>query len=327
LVVRDRTDVRRLAILFARLWALSLYDMPPNRAGHSVADRNPSPAPALAPPEGNGPLWTWPPEENLLHAAQELIGSAREELVLATFSIVGMTHPVSPRRPARPELLFEPVRDAVRRGVDVRLLLRGRNNGDAARNEAAAFADAGVRVFADRLTHAKGVIADGRRGALFSANFVVHKGLTGGIEVGMRLDGSDAVGEARRYFHHVMTETDLEFVRNPRTADLAGSLYADSFTGWPHRATLEVSVRPSDWTALAEQQGVALYETDPAGRLTVHSGRDRWRLSESGGSWTLTRLGGTAVDAAETLEDWLRNWPAEGVRRGLCPATLVRLSS
>jgi cardiolipin synthase A/B len=42
------------------------------------------------------------------------------------------------------------------------------------------------------------VIADGTYGALFSANFLTRQGLTGGVEIGMRLEASPALTEALR---------------------------------------------------------------------------------------------------------------------------------
>ena len=46
LVVVQALVLTLFVTLFARLWAMSPYQMPPNRAGHSVYHRNPSPAPA-----------------------------------------------------------------------------------------------------------------------------------------------------------------------------------------------------------------------------------------------------------------------------------------
>jgi len=324
-VVTSRPDVLRLATLFARLWELSPYDLPPNRGEHGVTDRTPGTPPTVPDVAGNGPVWTWAPRTSLLDAAHDIINSASADLVLATFSIAGLTHPISRDHPAQPGLLFEPVRKAVDRGVDVRLLLRGRNNSDASRNEAAAFADAGVSIFADRHHHAKGVIADRARGALFSANFVAHKGLTGGIEVGMRLDGSPAINDAYAYFEHVMAESDMELVRDPLLGDLASTLYADSFTRWPHPEVIEVSATPEDWDTLAAQSGVVLYESAGSDLIILRSGGDRWELAGNGAERSLTRARDSSSDAAATLEGWLRRRPAAGVQRGLCPAALTRV--
>lgn len=149
-------------------------------------------------------------------AIREVIDSARSDLVLASYSLLGIAHQRSADKPARPELLLDPVRAAVDRGVEVRLLLRGRNIDDATRREAATFADAGVPIVPDRLNHAKGVIVDAVRGALFSANFVPHMGLFGGVEVGLRLDDTLALAEASRCFVHAGPRpTSTSYVTRP----------------------------------------------------------------------------------------------------------------
>jgi phosphatidylserine/phosphatidylglycerophosphate/cardiolipin synthase-like enzyme len=208
------------------------------------------------------------------------------------------------------------------------MLLRGRNNVHAARAEATAFAEAGVEIRPDRLNHAKGVIADGRRGALFSANFLTDQGLTGGVEVGMRLDGTPALSEALRYFDHVMAEADMEFVRDSPLGELAESLYANALTSWPFPQTLDVIAEDAHWQRLANQPGVVLYEHPATGPVTLYSGHDQWLLENDGGWWWLTphERAGKRQSAADTFESWLvaREKPAEAEQRGLCPATLVR---
>src|SRR5439155_7585666 len=139
-------------------------------------------------------------------------------------------------------------------------LLGGRNHMDASRAEAYAFAGAGVEIVPDRLTHAKCAIADGTRGALFSANFMTHHGLTGGVEVGMRLDDTRALAEAARYFEHLIAEADMTFVRDQVLRRLAESLYADDLTPCPLPPTVSVMVEDRHWATLRQQTGVVLYE-------------------------------------------------------------------
>jgi hypothetical protein len=285
-VVTAQPDVRRLATLFARLWAHSTFDLPPNRTESPVKHRDAGRAPRLPEVTGNGLLWTCAPETTVLSAMREVIDSARSDLVLATYSLLGIAHRLSADKPARPELLLDPVRAAVDRGVDVRLLLRGRNIGDVTRREAATFADAGVRIVPDRLNHAKGVITEAVRGALFSANFVPHMGLLGGVEVGMRLDDTPALAEASRYFAHAMAEADMDFVRDPTVAELATGMSAESLTTWPHPAPLDVTTRPADWSALAASTDFALYEAESAQRLTIHCARRRWQLVRKNDRWS-----------------------------------------
>lgn len=238
-----------------------------------------------------------------------------------------MTHNL-PRMVAHPEMLFDPVRRAVERGVQVRMLLRGRNQVYASRAEATEFAEAGVEIYPDLLTHAKGAIADGRRGALFSANFLTDQGLTGGVEVGMRLDNTPALTEALRYFEHVMAEANMAFVRDPHLGELAGTLYAHALTRWPLPETIEVVADDNHWKRLAQQQGVVLYERTGTGPITLWSGSDQWKLENVEGWWWLEpeaheRKG---RQATELFEEWLttRNKTPDGVQRGLCSATLRR---
>jgi phosphatidylserine/phosphatidylglycerophosphate/cardiolipin synthase-like enzyme len=146
----------------------------------------------------------------------------------------------------------------------------------ASRIEATAFAEAGVEIYADQLTHAKGVVADGRYGAVFSANFETDHGLTGGVEVGMRLDGRTyALTAAPHYYEHVMAESDLTFVRNARLGDLAERLDPDEryLHRWPLPRTVEVTADDAGWASLAEQSGPALYERNGTGPVTCTGDR------------------------------------------------------
>lgn len=330
-VVTAPGDVDTLARVFARLWQLSQWDMPPSASHpgivdkHTPATRIPAPAAAVS---GPGPIWTWEETEADHHIARtfvETADSARADLVIATFSIVGIAFRLQ-KYQSRPDLLLEPVRRAVDRGVRVRVLLRGRNFLPAARVEATALADVGAEIIPDRRNHAKGVIADRERGALFSANFTVPRGLTGGVEMGMRLDGTAALTEAHRYFEHVMAEADMEFVRDPALGELAGTLYAEALTRWPLPDRMLVAVSDGDWESLASGHGVVAYErANENAPVTLYSGRRSWMLRREAEGWTLTRHGdGSRQPAAERFEDWLTSSGRSQGQRGLCPVTLVR---
>jgi hypothetical protein len=226
-------------------------------------------------------------------------------------------------------LLLDPVRAAVERGVDVRLLLRGRNIGDATRREAQAFTDAGARVVPDRLNHAKGAIADAARGALFSANFVPHLGLLDGVEVGMRLDGTRALAEASRYFDHVMAEADLDF-RSDLTADeLAAGLYADSFSAGPVDAPLLVSASAANWSTLAAGTDFALYEAESEKQVTIYCERRQWRLLRDGSHWVVGGVSSTGQTILDTLEKltWLSGLARSAVIRSARATGAVALAA
>lgn len=326
-VVTARDDVRTLATLFARLWARSTFDLPPNRTESPVRHRDADAAPQLPVVTGNGPLWTIESATTIANTLRDVAGAARHNLVLATFSLLGISHQLSANRPARPELLLDPVRSAADRGVGVRLLLRGRNIGDATRREASAFAEAGVRIVPDRLNHAKGVIADATKGALFSANFVPHLGLLAGVEVGMRLDGTTALTEAGRYFDHAMAEADLDFRRDPTAAELATGLYAESFSAWPHRAPLAVLASPTDWSTLSNGKDFALFEAESDREVTIYCERRQWRLFRRDNHWVVDRATGTDQATVDILEKWLGSYYRNKNRHGVCPAVLDRVST
>lgn len=327
-VVFDRHDVERLARLFARLWQASPWDIPPGRDRQPVQHRNAARAGSGLSREerSTGPVWTWGSEHHILAALRDIVDSAREDLILATFSLARMA--------SRPELLLDPVRRAVsERGVRVRLLLRSRNHVAAQRMEAAAFADAGVEIYPDKLIHAKGVIADGRRGALFSANFEAEKGLTGGVEVGMRLDGTSALREALRYFEHAMAEVDMRWVSEPSAGELAASLVVDmkSIARWPLAGTMEIATDGESWTRLAgsaRHGGPCLFEQLDDGSIHLFCGSEQWRLAAAGDGMPrrmkIHEQIGRDQPASKRLNDWLtaRKRP-EGLVRGICTATLV----
>jgi len=332
-VVIEPAAVTSLARLFGRLWQESPWEMPPDAKHYAVEEsREVGSRIRINTPAGNGPVWTYSDQLTIQAAIYDIIEQAESDLILATYSIANMTHGL-PRMVAHPELLFEPVCRAIERGVRVRMLLRGRNQVRASRIEATAFAEAGVEIYADQLNHAKGVVADGRRGAVFSANFETDHGLTGGIEVGVRLDETAALAEVLRYYEHVMTEADMTFVRDARLGDLAEQLDRNErhLHRWPLPPAIEVVVDDASWKSLAEQNGPALYEQIGDSPITLSSGRDRWLLAPTGGQgWILNRQDDSRTQrrAAEVLDTWLtaRRKPAKDVRRGLCPTTLLRKS-
>ena len=218
-----------------------------------------------------------------------------------------------PKAPARPEILYDPVCRAIERGVRVRMLLRGRNNAESSRAEAAAFQAAGVEIYADTLTHAKGCLADRRVGSLFSANFMTTMGLTGGMELGIRLDDTDALDEAWRYFEHYMAEADLELVVNPTAGDADDRLLADSLRRWPRPSDGHVTCSDQAWTQLATHTGPALWEQDGDQQLGF-SGTRCYRLSGEGARWRIEPANRPAGyrNSRQLIEVWIS--PRRGSR-------------
>lgn len=329
-LIAEPAESGRLARFFTRLWYSGCTWAALPGAEYALHERRPTPSPVPATPltDGPGVIWTHgnaeDSERGILAALHDVIGRARREVLLATFSLVGIRE--------HPELLLDPVRRAIAdRGVRVRLLVRARNNIAAHRADATALADLGVTIHGDSDTHAKGVIADGRYGALFSANLDAAHGLFDGVEVGVRLDGRPALTEAHRYFQHAMAHADLTFAMRPTQRELDRALGARWRRRWPFGELISVSCAVSEWQALAAASAVGpvLWEDD-ADRIRLHVGdatatlrpvaQARFRLT--------TQRGG--IDAATRLRGWFNDQHKPGdtrPKRGFCPAVLQRLVS
>ena len=141
-VITDRTQVRRLARLFARLWHNGCeYEARPGQeyrlwklkqAGSWTAE-----VPA---PVGNRSaevIWTDGTEHYILATIQDIISNAESGLLLASFGLTGLRD--------HHELLLDPIRSAVTRGVRVKLLLRPRRNLPRHLAEATELAKSGSR--------------------------------------------------------------------------------------------------------------------------------------------------------------------------------------
>jgi phosphatidylserine/phosphatidylglycerophosphate/cardiolipin synthase-like enzyme len=327
-VITGGVEVKALAWMFRRLWRQSRWDMPPD-PHHAVRDRAAEDIDLPATLDTGRLIWTWEDQHRILDAVRQTIDGATRELILATFGIGSMTYGTS-RQPARPELIFDPLRAAVERGVRVRLLLRGRNNVPASRAEALAFHNAGVEISADRLHHAKGCIADGNSGAIFSANFMTSMGLTGGVEVGARLEGTPVLQQALNYFKHCIDESDLQFVIGPTSQTLSTRLLAESLQPWPMAARATLTCDDTTWNQLATHAGPALFEVDNANAVKIVSGSRCWTLEGSDSDWHVRPTGFPkgARDSSRLLDSWLssRHAPGETRRpkRGLLAAIVDR---
>jgi phosphatidylserine/phosphatidylglycerophosphate/cardiolipin synthase-like enzyme len=340
-VVTDRTEVERLARLFARLWhrrcqreaiAGDSYTLKKVSRDASAAEWSATvPAPAL---DGRPEIiWTDSDdgERHILTTIQHLLDDARRDVLLATFSLVGMRENHS--------LLLDRVAGAVERGARVRLLIRPRRNRADHVDDAAALARAGVEVYADTETHMKGVIADDERGALFSANFDSQHGLTDGVEVGVRLDGTTALAEVRRLFLHAIDQASLRLVADPTHQTLAEGLDATWHTPWPLGRQVPVAAAAEHRSRFvqATSTGPVLFSTAPDGALLLHAGRTHWHLtaaSEPDRPPDLDRLhrlrpanprrnggdGENGRDSHQLLATWLTT--PDGAKRGLCATTI-----
>ncbi|MEJ3742488.1 phosphatidylserine/phosphatidylglycerophosphate/cardiolipin synthase family protein [Actinomycetes bacterium KLBMP 9797] len=315
-LMNDPVEAQRLARLFTRMWyAGCRWEAPPGEA-YALAKREPTRSPCqpeLPAIEARpGPIWTHDDERLILHTLHHVIDHAQHELLLATFGLRGLTR--------EPELLHNRIAAAIQRGVQVTLLCRARNNLPDHRDEAVALSALGVRVVGDSLTHAKGVIADGRHGALFSANLDGDHGLTSGVEVGVRLDGSPALAEAERYLRHAIDHADLDFVVGPTQTQLDARLGAEWRRPWPRPDTITLTAPDAAWDALASIEPPVLY-TRSEGMLRLHASGGQWTLADS--RLTMTKAPTRAQETLSLMNSWWRG-SSRGERRGFSRATLIR---
>jgi phosphatidylserine/phosphatidylglycerophosphate/cardiolipin synthase-like enzyme len=267
-VIFDQREVAEAARFFEVLWHGASWEME-TTGDRVVSRRHPDPLPRhlRADPPEVGLIWTFNEAHLILGAITELISTAERELIQATFNVSEMSR--------RPELLHDHLRDAVARGVAVRLLMRARSGQDAGA-EAAALSDIGVKLYPCSLNHAKGVVADRVRGALFSANLDARFGLDTNVELGVRLDRTPALAEALRFLEHSMAEHDRDFVRDPDARTLA--------SGWasprlPAGEQVEVDSSHADWKRLSDlRSGPVIFEQEPD-CLSIFAEYQSWRLN------------------------------------------------
>jgi phosphatidylserine/phosphatidylglycerophosphate/cardiolipin synthase-like enzyme len=326
-VLSDVDEVLRLSRFFTRLWHGCTYHMPTGR-DHTVQEREATPVPCRVPVAGLGHdpavVWTHDEEHGILETVHHVIAHARRSLLLASFSLNGLTD--------YPELLLDPLDRAARtHRPRVELLVRARNNHTQTRRGAAALAELGVVVHADSLTHAKATIADDEYGALFSANFDADHGLTSGAEVGVRLRAGPSLREATRHLRHAVAHADLTFAPNPTQRELDQRLGAWWRTAWPFEPIVTVTAPDRVWHrfAAAAATGPVLYTDDRAGGLGLLCGDSTWPLSRQDdlGARTLAHAGPSGhPNTATVLDAWLQTRGRDRLpgRRGLCPAVFNR---
>ena len=189
-------------------------------------------------------------------------------------------------------------------------------------------------MYGDDKTHAKCAIADGKHGAIFSANFDAEHGIYDGTEMGMRLDGEPVLADVAHFFDHCIARAPQHLVQNPTAAQgtsLAARMLRDwPLPAWPRGAVATTRRGP----ALAATTGPVLF-TAPAGRvagaMTLHADGGQWTLTgpAADARWRLTMIARPATADRDRppalLTEWLgagrraaRNDPYGDHRRGLC---------
>ena len=325
-VIRDPYQVKQLERLFTQLWYEGcLWEVPPGLT-YVVADRQPAQTPYL-PDRPNscepGAIWTnGATETYLLESMTDVINRARCQLTLASYSISGMNE--------KQHLLIEPLQAALDRGVSVRLFVRQRNPNASQRADLCRLFDMGVEIYGDLRNHAKGIVADGTMGCLFSSNFDAAHGLESGVEVGVRLDGQTALKDFENYLDHAIRSADAYFLRNPTLEQLDGQLAARWCKPWPGEKEMRVacSLAVAQRFVAEASEGPVLYETaDGVTRLfagdAVLALRQRGETTE--GAIEIASEGMTVV---RRLESWLASVRGKDNRtpfamRGFCPARIT----
>jgi phosphatidylserine/phosphatidylglycerophosphate/cardiolipin synthase-like enzyme len=326
LIIRDPFQVRQLARLFFLLWYEGCqWEVPPGTI-YQVANRQPI-QPPFTPdrPDFNGPgvVWTNGATEMYLHQCiYDVITRAKRQLTLASYTVTGMNE--------KPHLLLQPLRQALDRGVSARLFVRQRNPNASQRADLCSLFDMGVEIHGDTWNHAKGIVADGAFGALFSSNFDAAHGLDSGVEVGVRVDGLPALKDFEEYLEHAMKNADARFVRSPTLEQLDGKLAADWCKPWPWDRETQVTCKSADAQHfLAEAaKGSVLYENVSDG-IQLFAGDTTLELRQMGelveGKIRTPR---DNMNVRQRLESWLSpvRWGAKSdaaPERGFCPARIA----
>lgn len=245
-------------------------------------------------------------------------------LLLASFSLHQLT--------ANPELLLSPLADAIQKhGLKVQFLVRVRNNMESHRKDAWELEKLGVRVFGDSLNHAKAVIADRSRGAIFSANYDAEHGLNNGVEVGVRLCKSAALESVVQFIEHSIDHAETELQVTPTHRQLNDRLAAGWRFAWNDDYTQSLTCSEADWDRFAEcRSGQVTLFSSEANTLELMRGNWKWRLRRDprkANSWTSDSLSESGRPSSEMFREWLSRRVSGNHNqavRGICPFVLRR---
>lgn len=327
-VLTHKPEVLRLARFFTRLWHEGCeWEVPPGSI-YTVQRRQStaSPCGTTAPNRHRTPevIWTCGQEHFILQEIHEVIRKAKESLLLASFSLHRLT--------ANPELLLSPLADAIQKhGLKVQFLVRVRNNMESHRKDAWELEKLGVRVFGDSLNHAKAVIADRSRGAIFSANYDAEHGLNNGVEVGVRLCKSAALESVVQFIEHSIDHAETELQVTPTHRQLNDRLAAGWRFAWNDDYTQSLTCSEADWDRFAEcRSGQVTLFSSEANTLELMRGNWKWRLRRDprkANSWTSDSLSESGRPSSEMFREWLSRRVSGNHNqavRGICPFVLRR---
>lgn len=217
LVLRDAHVARELGRLFAHVWRYlaTLESTPGQRLDvHSLASNS---APRWRGLRGAGQIRAVTTlrrdEGSLLDAAIDVIDRAKERLVIATYSFMGMeNHPVGAA-----------LARALGRNVRIDLLVQPRNHIEAQRRSLAwlcGLAPDRVRLHGHRRTHTKSIVSDGQTVLLWTGNLESRHGWDNGIEVGVVVDDHGVASAVEGWTTDVMGRRTHLALNSPSAREL-----------------------------------------------------------------------------------------------------------
>jgi hypothetical protein len=315
-------EVQRIGRHFTRLWHERCdWELAPGEK-HTVAQRQtePSPCRIIQPPEESSPaaIWTDGSEHHVLRHLHRVIESAQKELLLATWDAKDIAQD--------PELLIRPLERAVKRGVNIRMLARKRNPSQSTRESMKILANMGIKIFGDRTNHAKGAIADGQQGVMFSANFDFHHGLTSGIEMGVVLDKTKALVDFHQYLNFAINRANDIFVPQPTHRELNERLFVGAKVPWPLEDVLTVDADPRCWqlfSGVVSQEPV-LFSIEETGSLLIFAGKEVFSLKSTEAEsckLTVRKTMGDGGSSSEKLAAFFKKKSASENGIGFCAAS------
>jgi phosphatidylserine/phosphatidylglycerophosphate/cardiolipin synthase-like enzyme len=212
---------RELGRLFAHVWLhMASAESQPGAELHVHSrDREKAPWLPLRREPGLWPVCTLGQREHSIRESTlALIGNARRELVIASYSAVGL----------KEHAVGQALRRAmVERGVRVLLVVRSRNLNEDQRRTCAWLFE-GIHpdqwcLRAHPLTHAKALVADGERALVWTGNLDGHHGYDGGIEVGIETDQPELARSIRDYVVALAARSSQVGAPYPTLAEVAAT--------------------------------------------------------------------------------------------------------
>ncbi|WP_309893461.1 phospholipase D-like domain-containing protein [Archangium sp.] len=227
--LREPWVARELGRLFAHVWLheASAESQPGAELHVHSRTRENTPWRPLRRETGLWPVCTLGQHE---HSIRErtlaLIGTARRELVMASYSAVGL----------KGHAVGQALRRAmVERGVRVLLVVRSRNLSEDQRKTCAWLFE-GLHpnqwcLRAHPLTHAKAIVADGERALVWTGNLDGHHGYEAGIEVGIETDQPPLAGTIREYVTALAARSSQVGEPYPTLTEVAATEVKSRVTG------------------------------------------------------------------------------------------------